>query len=219
MGLFGRINDIISANLNEMIDRFEDPEKMLKQAIREMEDAINEARRETARAMAGEKLAAKELADNERQAGEWGQRAAQAVRAGDDGLARKALTRKQEHEKVSAALRDQTAAAAEASRVLRHQLEAMQAKLAEAKRRLGTLSARQKAASARMKSADAHFETEAFAKFDRISGKIARVEAEAEAMRELETGNRPAPKAEWAAEGTDSDVEAQLAELKKQAGK
>jgi hypothetical protein len=57
MGLFGRISDIISANLNEMIDRFEDPEKMLKQAIREMEDAIGGARRETARAMAAEKLA------------------------------------------------------------------------------------------------------------------------------------------------------------------
>lgn len=219
MGLFKRLQDIITANLGDVVDGNENPEPLLQQAIKEMDAAIVEARRETARAMAAEKLAGKELADSERQARDWQQQAAQAVRAGDDDKARAALARKQEHDKVSAALRDQTAAAAEASRVLRHQLEAMQAKLAEAKRRLGTLSARQKAASARMKSADAHFETEAFAKFDRISGKIAQVEAEAEAMRELETGNRPAPKEEWATEGTDSDVEAQLAELKKQAGK
>src|SRR4029077_5255796 len=100
MGLFQRFGDIISANLNDMVDRFEEPEKMLKQAVREMEAAISDAKRETARAMASEKLAAKELAESERQGREWGQRAEQAVRAGDDAMARKALTRKQEHDKV-----------------------------------------------------------------------------------------------------------------------
>ncbi len=149
MGLFGRVGDILSANLNDMVDRFEDPEKMLKQAVREMEAAIVEARRETARAMAAEKLAGKDLADSERQVRDWQRRAEQAVRAGDDALARKALARKQEHDKVSAALRDQATAAAEASGALRRQLEAMQAKLSEATRRLGTLTARNKAAAVR----------------------------------------------------------------------
>jgi phage shock protein A len=219
MGLFKRLQDILTANLGEAVEGCDNPEPMLRQAIGEMEAAIGEAKRETARAMAAEKLAAAELADNERQARDWEQQAAQAVRAGDDALARKALSRKQEHDKVSAALRDQTAASAEASHMLRRQLEAMQAKLSEAKRRIGTLAARQKAAAVRMKSTDAHFETEAFAKFDRISGKIARVEAEAEAMRELETGNRPAQEAESAAGNANLDIEAELAELKKKAGK
>jgi phage shock protein A len=219
MGLFKRLQDIITANLGDVVEGCDDPEPVLKQAIREMEEAIGEAKRETARAMAAERLAAKDLADSERQADDWRRQAAQAVGAGDDDKARKALARKQEHDKVSAALRDQTAATGEASRILRHQLEAMQAKLAEAKRRLGTLAARQKAAAVRLRSADAHFETEAFAKFDRISGKIARVEAEAEALRELEAGGRPAPEADPAAEGPNPDVEAELAELKKKAGK
>ena len=56
MGLFKRINDIISANLNEMIEGFENPETMLKQAIREMESSIAQVKQETARAMASEKL-------------------------------------------------------------------------------------------------------------------------------------------------------------------
>jgi phage shock protein A len=217
MGLFKRLQDIITANLGDAVEGSDNPEPLLRQAIVEMDAAIREAKQETARAMAAEKLAANELADSERQSRDWQSQAEKAVRGGDDALARKALSRKQEHDKVSAALRDQTAAAAEASRTLRHQLEAMQAKLAEAKRRIGTLSARQSAAAARMKSADVNFETEAFAKFDRISGKIARVEAEAEAMRELETGGRPNPEA--ASAGNGDDIEAELAELKKKAGK
>jgi phage shock protein A len=217
MGLFKRLQDIITANLGDAVEGSDNPEPLLRQAIVEMDAAIREAKQETARAMAAEKLAANELADSERQSRDWQSQAEKAVRGGDDALARKALSRKQEHDKVSAALRDQTAAAAEASRTLRHQLEAMQAKLAEAKRRIGTLSARQSAAAARMKSADVNFETEAFAKFDRISGKIARVEAEAEAMRELEKGGRPNPEAGSA--GNGDDIEAELAELKKKAGK
>jgi phage shock protein A len=217
MGLFKRLQDIITANLGDAVEGSDNPEPLLRQAIVEMDAAIREAKQETARAMAAEKLAANELADSERQSRDGQSQAEKAVRGGDDALARKALSRKQEHDKVSAALRDQTAAAAEASRTLRHQLEAMQAKLAEAKRRIGTLSARQSAAAARMKSADVNFETEAFAKFDRISGKIARVEAEAEAMRELETGGRPNPEAGSA--GNGDDIEAELAELKKKAGK
>ncbi len=221
MGLFGRVGDILSANLNDMVDRFEDPEKMLKQAVREMEAAIVEARRETARAMAAEKLAAKELADSERQSRDWQTRAEQAVRSGDDALARKALARKQEHDKVSAALRDQTAAASEASRTLRHQLEAMQAKVSEAKRRIGTLSARQKAAAvrARMQAGveDVAVNTDAFDKFERLRKKVDRVEAETEALQELQTGLASA-RVEEPAGRRDESVDAELAELKKKLG-
>ena len=221
MGLFQRFNDIISANLNDMVDRFEDPEKMLKQAVREMEAAIIEARRETARAMASEKLAGKELAESERQSGDWEKRAEQAVRAGDDAMARKALIRKQEHDKVSAALRDQTAATSEAAHTLRRQLEAMQAKLAEATRRLGTLVARQKAAAVRAKIqagvGDVEMNSEAFDKFERLRKKVDRVEAETEALRELETGESASRNDETTSAG-DGGVEAELAELKKKLG-
>ena len=69
MRLFPRIGDIIAANLNDLVDRFEDPEVMLKQAIREMETMIEAATGGAARAIAGERLLARDLADHERKAG------------------------------------------------------------------------------------------------------------------------------------------------------
>src|SRR5262249_4771274 len=75
MGLFKRVSDIISANLNDMADKYEDPEKMLKQAVREMEESIETARRDVAKAMASDKIVAKELAGNEQKAAQWQERA------------------------------------------------------------------------------------------------------------------------------------------------
>ena len=221
MGLFKRLQDIITANLGDVVEGSENPEPVLRQAIMEMEAAIAEAKRETARAMAAEKLAANELAESERQSRDWQLQAEKAIRAGDDALARKALTRKQEHDKVSAALTDQVEAASDASRTLRHQLEAMQAKLAEATRRLGTLVARQKAAAVRAKIqagvGDVEMNSEAFDKFERLRKKVDRVEAETEAMRELETGES-APRKDETAGGGDAGVDAELAALKKKLG-
>lgn len=221
MGLFQRVNDIISANLNEMVEKFEDPETMLKQAIREMESSIAEARREVVQVMASEKLVSKNVADNQRQARAWEEQATRAMQAGDERLARKALTRKQEHGKVSAALKDQLSATTEASLTLRRQLEAMQAKLAEAKRRLGAFSARKKAAAvnARLEHAvkDVQIDNGAFEKFDRLRQKVERLEAEADALRELDTGAEP----EADVETIDGDlgIDLELEALKKKLAK
>ncbi|HLJ12502.1 MAG TPA: PspA/IM30 family protein [Planctomycetaceae bacterium] len=223
MGLFQRISDIISANLNEMTESFEDPERMLKQAIREMEQSISDATHETAKVLANEKLLAKELANNERQADDWQRKAEQAVESGDDNLARKALARKQEHQKLVTALQDQMHAAQDASRTLKHQLEGMQAKLAEAKRNLATLSARQRAADfkKKMHTNEAALETgaatdDAFAKFERMREKVERAEAEADALAELRgvksSGDEELGSAKSAA---DEEIDAELQALKR----
>ncbi len=68
MGIFSRVSDIISANLNEMIEKFEDPEKMLKQAVREMAASIEEVRKSAGQGMADAKMVAKELEKNRREA-------------------------------------------------------------------------------------------------------------------------------------------------------
>jgi phage shock protein A len=224
MSIFRRISDIISANLNDMVEGYEDPEKMLRQAIREMETAIDNAKPDVAKAMANEKTTAKELATNERECEAWASRAAKAVEQGDDDLARKALSRKREYDKIAAALRDQHAATADAVQTLRRQLEAMQAKLKDAQRRLGTLVARKRAADVRAKMAksEAGISTEidqdAFRKFDRLERKVEMAEAEASAMselaqcsRELEAKDDDSPSR--AAE--DLEIEAELEELKK----
>ena len=138
MGVFRRISDIISANLNELTEQFEDPERMLKQAVREMEETIAEVTGQTAKAMANEKTLTRELQRNRAQRDQWQERAQKAVEAGDDDLARKALARKNEHTKVADALEDQLESARQASRTLKRQLAGMKAKLAEAKRNLTT---------------------------------------------------------------------------------
>jgi len=225
MGIFTRISDIISANFNDLLEDYEDPEKMLKQAIREMEEAIGTARPDVARAMANEKTIAKELASNEAQVATWAERAEKAVEAGDDDLARKALNRRKEYDKIAAALRDQHGAAKEASQTLRRQLEAMQAKLKDAQRRLATLTARQKAAQVRAKVAQAEaglapeLDQDAFDKFDRLAQKVEMAEAEAEALSELARSERDADGSPEASEPeeADLDIEAELMELKKKA--
>jgi phage shock protein A len=221
MGVFKRISDIISANLNDMTEGFEDPERMLRQAVREMEETIADVTNQTAKAMANETTLSRELERNRTQQQQWQGRAEKAVEEGNEDLARKALARKNEHEKLVAALKDQLDAAQEASASLRCQLAGMKAKLAEGKRNLATLSARQRAADFRKKmesraaGAVSDVDDCAFAKFDRMKAKVEQAEAEAAAMAELR-GMEPHGTAENVeAPADDLDVSAELAELKR----
>jgi len=222
MGIFQRISDILSANMNELTEQFEDPEKMLKQAIREMEDSIAEVTQQTAKTMAHEKTLSRELDRNRAGSQDWQQRAVKAVEAGDDALARKALARKNEHENLVAALEDQLRAARECCGTLQHQLAGMQAKLAEAKRNLSTLSIRKRSADLRKKmdaqaaGLTSSVDDTAFAKFDRLKAKVEQAEAEAEAMAELramQAGGKAEDVADVSVE--DLDVASQLADLKR----
>lgn len=222
MGIFKRISDIVSANMNDLTEQFEDPEKMLKQATREMEDSIAEVTQQTAKAMANEKTLARELERNKSQREQWQERAVKAVDAGDDDLARKALARKNEHEKIVAALEDQLEAAREGSSTLQRQLAAMQAKLAEAKRNLSTLSIRKRSADLRKKmdaqaaGLGASIDDTAFAKFDRLQAKVEQAEAEAEAVAELRAKQAgAAPEDVSEVSGKELDVAAELADLKR----
>ena len=122
MRIFARINDIIAANIHDMIDQFEDPEVMLKQAIREMEQSIDTVTQDTARVMAGEKRLIRELTKNDLEAQNWQQRALQAVQNGDDQLAQKALARKKEHEHLSQALKEKLEPVKKAGDTLQVQL-------------------------------------------------------------------------------------------------
>lgn len=223
MGIFSRISDIISANLNDMVENIENPEKMLRQAVREMETTIDRAGESTAKTMAGQKMIKAELQKNRQQAKLWAERAETAVADSNDELARKAIARKQEHEKLVVALEEEIAEADQTIQRLRHQLSAMQAKLAEAKRRLTTLSARKRVADLRSRVNEASGSTSpknnAFAKFDRMREKVEMAEAQADAMRQLgcETGASAGLTLETEQEAASAEVETELAELKKKA--
>ncbi len=213
MGMFSRICDVISANINELVEKFEDPEKMLKQAVREMEATILRAEQDAVRVLASEKLLSKELLHNEQQATEWQQRAEQAVTGSHDELARRAIRRKQEHEKLIVALKSQLVESQQTSQTLRQQLDAMRVKLAEAKRSLTTLAARKRLTEHQysLNSMTTNQDSESFAKFARLKEKVEQAEAEAQALVEIrqDTLLLSAPDA-----AGSSDVDLELAALK-----
>jgi phage shock protein A len=214
MGIFRRINDIISANLNDLVERFEDPEAMLRQAVREMDDVIATTSAAAARSIAAEKLLTKELDAQRERSAAWQRRAEAAVLAADDVLARQALVRRREHESLMRALEEQRASTQAANARLRRQIAAMYARRAEGGRKLATLAARRTAARARMHGGCGTSAVEAFARFDRLSERIELAEAEADALVELDHGGD-----EWLtrldAEEDSRAIDAELAEMRK----
>src|SRR5438067_1994654 len=125
MGVFTRVSDIISANLTDIVERYESPETMLRQAIREMDAAIARTLEATARAIADERLIERELARHREQSAELLAGARAAVARSDESAARRSLARRQEHEKLVAALDDQLIKVRSTTGMVRRQLDAM----------------------------------------------------------------------------------------------
>src|SRR5690606_25783930 len=107
MGLFSRLGTLIRSNINELINKAEDPEKMLNQVLVDMKQQLVEAKKQVAVAIADEKRIKKQYEQEAAKAAEWEKKAMLAIRAGDDNLARAALQRKGEHEEVAGALKEQ----------------------------------------------------------------------------------------------------------------
>jgi phage shock protein A len=185
MGLFRRVGDIVSANLNELLDGVENPEVMLKQAVREMEAALSSAMDSAARVIANERLLDRQLAEHRGHLERWRNEATSSVRAGVDERARAALVRKTEQQKLVEALEDQRIAAAETSGRLRRQIEAMRVRLGEAQAKLVQVCARRQAVRAQKEFASRLCSAGAFGRFERMCLRVDRAEAEADALLEL----------------------------------
>ena len=217
MSIFKRMSDIIGANVNDLLDKAENPEKMIKQILREMEQGIQTAKRSTADAIAAEKKLKKELEQNKRLASEWHNKAIQAVDADRDDLAKKALARKKEAENLLPSLAAQYAQAEEVCANMKRTLHALESRRAEARRRQTTLLVRKQAAKAQQVLArgtaigDADKGLQAFSKFDAMERKIEDEEMKAEAMMELAGEQQDIEELE---DTTDVDIE--LAKLKKE---
>src|SRR5258705_2119894 len=101
MGIFARLGSLLKSNINDLISKAEDPEKMLSQVLLDMQQQLVEAKKQVAVAIADEKKLQKQYTAESDKAKEWERKAMVAVRAGDDNLARQALARKQEHESIA----------------------------------------------------------------------------------------------------------------------
>ena len=188
MGIFSRLGTLIKSNINDLISRAEDPEKMLSQVLLEMQQQLVEAKKAVAVAIADEKRLQKQYNSELDKSKEWERKAMLAVRAGDDQLARQALVRKQEHENIAAQFQQQWIAQKGAVDKLKDALRLLANKIEEAKRKKNILVARKKRAEAQRQIASTMQglgDTSAFDTFDRMAEKINLLEAEAEAGAEL----------------------------------
>jgi phage shock protein A len=188
MGIFSRLGTLIKSNINDLITKAEDPEKMLTQVLLEMQQQLVEAKKAVAIAIADEKKLQKQYTSETDKAKEWERKAMVAVRAGDDNLARQALARKQEHETISAQFQQQWIAQKQAVEKLKDALRLLNNKIEEAKRKKNILIARKKRAEAQQQIANTMQglgDTSAFDTFDRMAERIQLMEAEAEAGAEL----------------------------------
>ena len=220
MGFFTRVSDIINANVSDMLDRAEDPEKMVKMLIFEMEEQIETAREGVAKAIAGEKKLEINLTKNRSETEAWLSKAESAIANDDETLARKCLARKKEHERIADSLQPQWERARVTSDALKSDLRRLEEKLDEAVRRRDSLIARQMAAEAQreVQSVAPSFNRaqRSFDKFDRMERRVEDMEAEAAAVAELtDLGSELDREVER--KTRDAEVELELAVLKKHA--
>lgn len=222
MGVVRRLSDLWNAHLHELIERFETPEVMLKQAVREMEESLQSSLAAAARVIAHEKLLTKQLAELTAQIARVQQQAEAAVRRNDDAAARQALSEKQTCERTAAILAAQLAEVSHASSHLRRQIETMRRRVAEARRQQALLAARQQAAEFRSRSAREFesaehpaFSDTAWEKFERFRRKVEQSEAEAEALSELVAPGRTLRQLLDIGDEASDPIDAELSALKR----
>jgi phage shock protein A len=188
MGIFSRLAQLIKSNLNDLISKSEDPEKMLNQIVLDMNNQLVEAKKQVASSIADEKRLAKQYEQEAANAAEWERRAMMALRAGNEELAKEALSRKKEHDQLSETFKGQWAKQKDAVEKLKTALRMLNDKIEEAKRKKNVLIARKKRAEAQKAIQETMHglkDQSAFETFDRMAGKIDQLEAEAEAGEEL----------------------------------
>lgn len=222
MGIFSRLAELIKSNLNDLISKSEDPEKMLNQVVLEMTEQLANAKKQVAISIADAHRLGKQYETEAQNAREWERKAMMAVRAGNDELAKEALNRKRDHDQLAAQYQEQWEKQKTAVEQLKSALRALNNKIEEAKRKKNVLVARKKRAEAQkaihetmsgLKNASA-FET-----FDRMAGRIEQMEAEADAAAEIHeeyTGDQLAGKFAQLEAGAGADMD--LAELKAKMG-
>jgi len=225
MGIFSKLSTLIKSNINDLINRAEDPEKMLNQIILDMRDQLAKAKREVAAAIADEHKLRGQLEDEFKQAKEWENRAMLAVKEGRDDLAKQALMRHSEHADRAKQLDETWRAQSAETEKLRGSLRQLNEKIEEAKRKRNLLIAKQKRAQAQRKiheTMSGLSDTSAFEAFNRMADKIEESERKslaAAAVNEDLTGDSLEDEFKALESGGGSGaVEGRLLEMKRQMG-
>ena len=219
MGIMDRISRLLRANVNDMLDRAEDPESTLDQILRDMETNIGQARTQVASMIAQQKELQADLNEVQGLSTEWQTKAQRAVEAGKDDLAREALRRKKDNDESAALYQQQLDAQTQTLDRMKSQLTQLESKYQTAMSQRDTLIARQRRAKSQQTVADAvsrFSPSDPSADLERIERKIRGNEARAEATIEMHDDSLDSQFAEL---DYDTDVEDELTKLKASMGK
>jgi phage shock protein A len=214
MSLFDRVSRVLRANINDLVSKAEDPEKILEQAVTDMQEDLVQLRQAVARVIAEQKRSQLQYDQNQEEAQKWQERAQLAITKGDESLAREALVRKKTHSDTAAVLKSQLEQQTGQVDTLKRNLVALEGKIQEAKTKKSMLQARSQAAKASeaLQNTLGNIGTSsATAAFERMENKV--IEAEARSQAAAELGGVGIERQFAELEGSD-DVEKELAQLK-----
>ena len=214
MTIVERISTLVRANINDLIDRAEDPEKVIKQLLMDMNSQLLQAKTQVAAAIADEKQLYDRYQQNQAQADEYQHKAELAVQKGEDDLAREALTRRTAFQQTADGFKSQYDAQAKQVEVLKEALDELEAKIQEAETKKDLLIARSRRAKAETEirtTLSGLDQGGALASFERMEDKVNQQEARAAALGEVESDSI---ETRFAALETADQVERDLAELK-----
>jgi len=201
MGIFSRLNTVIKSNLNSLVDKAEDPEKLTDQLIIDMKSELKKARRELVQTLGAAKRLDKDAKELEEEVERWEKKAILALKKGDEDLAREALKFKAKTVKKAEAARNQAA-------TNQKRADDMKAQLEEIEQKIDDLEARKASLAASVRKARAvpgdDTDTGAFGELQRMAGKIDELDAEAEVHGLLDDGS--------------ADLDAKFRALKRKSG-
>jgi phage shock protein A len=218
MGILDRVSTLLRANVNDMIDRAEDPEKVVKQLIADMNNQLIQVKTQVAASIADEKQLYQRYQDSQAKATDWQQRAELAVEKSQDDMAREALSRRNAFQQTADGFKEQYDQQSGQVEQLKEALHQLELKIQEAQTKEELLIARSRRAKAETNirtTLSGMDQSSALASFNRIEEKVNQQEARAAALGELDTDTM---EHRFQLMEQESTVENQLSELKAKKG-
>jgi phage shock protein A len=222
MGIFSRTRDIIAANFNDMLDKADDPTKMIRMIILEMEETLVEVRASAARTIADQKEMHRHSVKLDKLQADWSEKAQLALSKDREDLARAALVEKKKAADMCEQLKAEIAVLDDALRAYEQDIQKLQNRLREARSRQTAIAARLESAENRVKLRSLMTNErvdEALSRFDQLERRVDYAEGRADALQIADGGGKPSLSDEIAAlEGADA-IDDELAEMKRALGK
>lgn len=218
MAIFERLSDLIRSNINDLIDKAEDPEKMVKQIIIDMEDQLKKSTQSLGTAMGSVNQVKKQLDGAKEQSKNWEEKAKMALSQGNEALAKQALENKVKQDQMVAQYQEMYNSMDAQVTEIRNQVDVLKQKLEEARSKQAMLVARSQMADAKEKMSKSLGNMDsksAFAKMEKMERKIEQKESQADAFAQI-SGTEQSTNDPFAEMETNSTVDAELERLKKE---